>query len=335
MRPIRFALFFIFLMLIAVPIFAETSDPPAVGEAFGKPILKEEFDFAFKTTGIFNVSSQNSDREQERRNETWKHIIFLREAQKRGIQPSQAEITQELTRLLSEKNINVGSYNYHEFIKSNFQEDSVVFEKRVQNILTVKKILDTILHPSTPNQDAQKDIEDILKNANIKDYARDKVVVLETTQGSMELALYPTVAPKTCENFLGLIESKYYDGLLFHRIIKGFMIQGGDPTGTGMGGQSIWGKPFEDEVTKDVQFAKDGILAMANSGPGTNVSQFFITLAPTPHLNMKHTIFGQIISGNDVLKKLGDTETGEKDRPKSDQKIITMTLKKWPTSLTF
>ena len=181
----------------------------------------------------------------------------------------------------------------------------------------------------------QKIVQDIVTEAALKDYERDKVILLETSQGPLELQLYPAIAPKACENFIGLTEKKYYDGLLFHRVIKGFMIQGGDPTGTGTGGASIWNKPFEDEVNKDVQFEKAGILAMANSGPNTNASQFFITLAPTPHLNMKHTIFGEVISGFETLQKLGETATDAGDRPKSEQKIVHMTLKKWPTSLSF
>jgi len=101
------------------------------------------------------------------------------------------------------------------------------------------------------------------------------------------------VAPKACENFIGLAEKGAYNGLAFHRVIKGFMIQGGDPLGTGAGGESLWGKPFEDEFDKSVRFDRPGLPAMANSGPGTNGSQFFITTVPTPRLNDKHTIFGE------------------------------------------
>ena len=127
------------------------------------------------------------------------------------------------------------------------------------------------------------------------------IVVLETTQGDIELQLYPDAAPKTCENFVGLVEKGYYDGIIFHRIIKDFMIQGGDPTGTGRGGESLWGGKFEDEVTPDLQFNRKGLLAMANSGPGTNGSQFFITHAPQSHLNGKHTVFGKVASGEDIV----------------------------------
>lgn len=156
----------------------------------------------------------------------------------------------------------------------------------------------------------------------------DKIVVLDTTQGKVEIRLEPDVAPKACENFIGLVEKGYYDGLVFHRVIKGFMIQGGDPTGTGSGGQSIWGRKFEDEFNKGVQFDSPGILAMANSGPNTNGSQFFITTARTPWLNMHHTIFGRVISGYDVIQKIEAAETDSSDRPLSERKIIKAFVKK-------
>ncbi|OQB09296.1 MAG: putative peptidyl-prolyl cis-trans isomerase [Candidatus Omnitrophica bacterium ADurb.Bin205] len=159
--------------------------------------------------------------------------------------------------------------------------------------------------------------------------AMDKdIVILETTQGVIEIRLMPEIAPKACENFSKLIEKGYYNGLIFHRVIKGFMIQGGDPTGTGSGGESIWGRPFEDEVTPSVQFDSPGILAMANAGANTNGSQFFITTAKTPWLNMRHTIFGEVISGYEVVQKIEGVETGSSDRPKVDQKIIKAYLKK-------
>ena len=153
------------------------------------------------------------------------------------------------------------------------------------------------------------------------------IVSLETSQGLIELTLTPDVAPKTCENFVKLVEKGYYNGTIFHRVIPEFMIQGGDPTGTGRGGASIWGKPFEDEFKKDAVFDRKGILAMANSGPSTNGSQFFITVAPTPWLNMRHTIFGEVTSGYDVVEKIENTPTGPADRPLTEQKIIKAYLK--------
>jgi peptidylprolyl isomerase len=149
-----------------------------------------------------------------------------------------------------------------------------------------------------------------------------KIAVLETNQGTIEVKLLEDVAPKTVENFSTHIENGYYDGLIFHRVIKDFMIQGGDPTGTGTGGESIWGEPFEDEVTPDVTFSKAGLLAMANAGPNTNGSQFFITTVECPWLNMNHTIFGEIIKGMDVVKKIENCKKGPMDKPIEDQKII-------------
>jgi len=164
-----------------------------------------------------------------------------------------------------------------------------------------------------------------------KGYAVDnKIAVLETTQGAIEIQLKPLVAPKACENFEKLIEKGYYDGIIFHRVIKGFMIQGGDPTGTGMGGKSIWGKPFEDEVMPDVEFSAKGLVAMANAGPSTNGSQFFITTAKTPWLNGKHTIFGEVINGYDVVQKIENTSVDSSDRPTQEQKIIKAYLKATP-----
>ncbi len=153
------------------------------------------------------------------------------------------------------------------------------------------------------------------------------VVVFETTQGSFEVTLFTDLTPKTTENFLALMDKKYYEGIIFHRVIEGFMIQGGDPTGTGTGGQSIWGKPFEDEIVPSLKFDHRGLLAMANRGPNTNGSQFFITTAPTTWLNGKHTIFGEVTSGYSVIQKIETTPKGAGDRPKEDQKIIRIHLK--------
>lgn len=152
-------------------------------------------------------------------------------------------------------------------------------------------------------------------------------VVFETTQGNIVFALKPEVAPKACENFEGLVKKGYYDGITFHRIIKNFMIQGGDPTGTGRGGQSIYGQPFEDEFKPNVMFNKAGILAMANAGRNTNGSQFFITTVPTPHLNGRHTIFGEVIEGMDVVHKLENVVTDGRDMPMQPQKILKAYLK--------
>ena len=164
--------------------------------------------------------------------------------------------------------------------------------------------------------------QEVNVNPSPTDAEENMVVVLETNQGNVEIKLFKDVAPKTVENFVGLVNKGYYNGLIFHRVIKSFMIQGGDPTGTGRGGQSIWGKPFEDEVSAGVTFDRKGLLAMANAGPGTNGSQFFITTIPTPWLNMKHTIFGEVASGYDVVAAIENTKVGSGDRPVEEQKII-------------
>jgi len=160
-----------------------------------------------------------------------------------------------------------------------------------------------------------------------KQVAQPVIMEMETSQGTIEIELMPKIAPKASENFMRLAEKNYYDGLVFHRIIKGFMIQGGDPTGTGAGGESIWGKEFKDECTSAVSFDSPYLLAMANRGPDTNGSQFFITTAETPWLNKKHTIFGKVIKGTDVVDKLDNVETSMQDRPVEDQKIIKLAVK--------
>jgi len=149
------------------------------------------------------------------------------------------------------------------------------------------------------------------------------VVVFETTQGKIELELFPKIAPMAVENFITHVKDGYYDGIIFHRVIKGFMIQGGDPTGTGRGGESIWKEPFKDEFAPNVTFNRKGLLAMANAGPSTNGSQFFITVAPTSWLNGKHTIFGQVKSGYDNVRKLEMVKVEPRSsKPIDEQKII-------------
>lgn len=153
------------------------------------------------------------------------------------------------------------------------------------------------------------------------------IAVIETNQGNIEVELRPDIAPKATENFLKHAQDGYYNGVIFHRVIKNFMIQGGDPTGTGRGGKSIWDKPFADEVSTTIKFDKPGQLAMANAGPTTNGSQFFITTEATPWLNMKHTIFGSVVQGYNVVQKIESTKIGPGDRPVEPQKIIKIYLK--------
>jgi peptidyl-prolyl cis-trans isomerase-like 1 len=127
---------------------------------------------------------------------------------------------------------------------------------------------------------------------------------------------------QTCQNFAGLADAGKYNNVIFHRIIPGFMLQGGDPTGTGRGGESIWGGKFEDEFDNSLLHTGPGVLSMANSGPGTNGSQFFLTLAATPHLNGKHTVFGQVVEGMDVVERIAAVQTDSGDRPLQDVIIL-------------
>lgn len=141
---------------------------------------------------------------------------------------------------------------------------------------------------------------------NVTSSMEDIKIVMKTSSGNIDLTLFPSKAPVTVANFLNLAKSGYYDGIKFHRVIPNFMIQGGDPDGTGAGGP---GYSFEDEFDPSLKHDKPGILSMANRGPKTNGSQFFITHGPTPHLDGKHTVFGEVTSGQDVVDKVkqGDT----------------------------
>jgi peptidyl-prolyl cis-trans isomerase A (cyclophilin A) len=159
-----------------------------------------------------------------------------------------------------------------------------------------------------------------------------------TTDGDFVVRLFDKEAPRTVENFTGLAEGTkawtdpktnkqvsrpFYNGLIFHRVIDGFMIQGGCPMGTGMGGP---GYRFADEFNKGLRHDRAGILSMANAGPNTNGSQFFITLAPTPHLDNRHAVFGEVVEGLDVVKKIGKTATGRQDRPVNDVVMKSVTI---------
>lgn len=176
------------------------------------------------------------------------------------------------------------------------------------------------------------------------------VATFKTNKGDFAIKLFPKQAPKTVANFLGLVAKNYYDGIIFHRVIKDFMIQGGDPTGTGMGGQSLWGAPFEDEFSNEL-FNIRGALSMANAGPATNGSQFFIVQnqnmpaqmeeqmvaagypkeiieayrqGGTPWLDHRHTVFGQVVSGMEIVDEIANVETGIQDKPVEDVVIKTI-----------
>lgn len=180
----------------------------------------------------------------------------------------------------------------------------------------------------------------------------DTVATMKTTLGDIKILLFPDVAPKAVENFVTHAKNGYYNGIIFHRVIPDFMIQGGDPTGTGRGGESIWGRSFEDEFSVDYHNIR-GALSMANAGPGTNGSQFFIVqakevsedmisqleqladrgfptecvedykaLGGTPWLDYRHTVFGQVVDGMDTVDKIAEVETVPGDKPATDVSII-------------
>ena len=183
---------------------------------------------------------------------------------------------------------------------------------------------------------------------------KNPLVIVHTNQGDFTLELFPEVAPKTVENFVTHAKNGYYDGVIFHRVIEDFMIQGGDPTGTGMGGESIYGRTFEDEFSREA-FNLYGTLSMANAGPNTNGSQFFIVTAKqvpaqmlkqlkdggwpeeiveeyakvggTPWLDHRHTVFGRVIEGMDVVLKIEGVERNAQDRPLEDVVIESMDVK--------
>ena len=152
----------------------------------------------------------------------------------------------------------------------------------------------------------------------------NRVAVMQTNQGVMELELYEKRAPITTKNFIDLAQKGFYDNLTFHRVIKDFMIQGGDPEGDGMGGP---GYNIADEFHPELKHDTLGILSMANAGPNTGGSQFFITLIPTPHLDNRHAVFGKVIKGEDVLKKIGAVDTDRMDKPINSVIIEKVTIK--------
>jgi cyclophilin family peptidyl-prolyl cis-trans isomerase len=140
----------------------------------------------------------------------------------------------------------------------------------------------------------------------------NRTATIETNKGTFKVELFEGRAPKTTGNFVELAEKGFYDGVIFHRVIEGFMIQGGDPDGTGMGGP---GYTIDDEFHPELRHDSEGVLSMANAGPNTGGSQFFITLAATPWLDDRHAVFGRVVEGMDVVREIGGVETGRQDRP--------------------
>lgn len=170
-----------------------------------------------------------------------------------------------------------------------------------------------------------------LKKSDYKENCDRPKAIFETNQGTFEIELFAKECPETVWNFINLAEGRqettkqgpFYDGLVFHRVIKNFMIQGGCPEGSGRGGP---GYRFNDECRADLKHDKEGILSMANAGPGTNGSQFFITVTPTPHLDGRHTVFGQVVKGYDIVKAISKVRTGPMDRPVEDVIIQKVTI---------
>ena len=197
-------------------------------------------------------------------------------------------------------------------------------------------------NPQNTNTDEEQVDEEIM---NV-DTSQGLFAVINSSKGKMIAKLFEDKAPMTVANFIALAEGNmpntyrkaglpFYDSLKFHRVIsltngdnENFMIQGGDPTGTGMGGESIWGKPFEDEVRTGLKHTSEGILSMANAGPNTNGSQFFITLKDTPWLDGKHTVFGKVINGIDVVRAIGKVKTNQNDKPLTDVVMQKVTIEK-------
>lgn len=155
----------------------------------------------------------------------------------------------------------------------------------------------------------------------------EQIVVMETSEGTIKIRLFPEYAPKTVENFVGLIEKKYYDGITFHRVIPDFMIQGGDPEGSGRGGESLWGGKFEDEFSPNLSNLR-GALSMANAGPNTNGSQFFIVQKEggTDWLDNRHSVFGQVFEGMDVVDTIANADSDPSDKPLKDILMTKVTV---------
>nr|XP_028565237.1 LOW QUALITY PROTEIN: RING-type E3 ubiquitin-protein ligase PPIL2 [Podarcis muralis] len=182
----------------------------------------------------------------------------------------------------------------------------------------------TAMAPETIHEAAAID-DDTVRYQYLK--KKKGYVRLHTNKGDLNLELHCDMTPKTCENFIKLCKKNYYDGTIFHRSIRNFVIQGGDPTGTGTGGESYWGKPFKDEFKPNLSHTGRGVLSMANTGPNKNKSQFFITFRSCAYLDRKHTVFGRVVGGFETLTAMENVESDPKtDRPKEEIKITSTTV---------
>jgi cyclophilin family peptidyl-prolyl cis-trans isomerase len=192
---------------------------------------------------------------------------------------------------------------------------------------TEEKKVDSVKQQAPPTEQ-KKDTSKINDDGTMKDEKKEEkstgnIVKFETTMGTFKAKLYTDKAPITTKNFIDLVNKGFYNGIIFHRVISGFMIQGGDPTGTGRGGSGV---KIKDEFGPGLKHDKEGTLSMANAGPNTGESQFFITLAPQPHLDGKHAVFGEIIDGLNIVEKIGKVKTGPQDKPIEDVKMIKVTM---------
>lgn len=227
----------------------------------------------------------------------------------------------------------------NKLVEQSLQSDSVLFaasfgkqrfymftQKSQADIDTFNKTDRDVYNEQPVN--AKKSLRaDASKNDKKPDALAVRSVTLHTTLGDIVLSLYPQHAPLAVENFVTLCKRGFYNGTIFHRVIKKFMIQGGDPEGDGTGGESIWGGTFKDEISPYLRHDRPFTLSMANRGPGTNGSQFFITCAPTPWLNDKHTVFGRVLSGQEVIKDIENLKTeGKSDRPVDPPEIVSTTV---------
>lgn len=201
-------------------------------------------------------------------------------------------------------------------------------ESKTTDTKTTTTITKTDTVKSIQSQTTEKKDSSMEKNKAVEKTDQTKsssgdIVKMETTMGTIKIKLYTDKAPITTANIKKLVNEGFYDGILFHRVIDGFMIQGGDPSGTGAGGSK---ETIPDEFGPGLKHSKAGILSMANRGPNTGSSQFFITLAATPWLDGKHAIFGEVIEGMDVVNKIGKVKTGPNDKPVTDVKMTKVTL---------
>jgi len=195
--------------------------------------------------------------------------------------------------------------------------------KNLMSLFFVLILFISCMNGNSNNQTPQQEQEKPVMNDSTV------VAVIKTNMGTIEIEMFEKQTPRTVGNFVGLAEKGYYNGVIFHRVIDNFMIQGGDPTGTGRGGESIYGAKFEDEIVPSLKHDVPGILSMANAGPNTNGSQFFITLVATPWLDGKHTVFGKVITGMDVVSAIGKVQTSKPgDKPLQDVVMESVTIEK-------